>query len=48
MLVDEKLLEYKPTLQNFQAKQDVTWKRPTEQTVESTTNKQMKSTVETQ
>jgi hypothetical protein len=33
-------------LQHFQTKQDLTWKRPTEQTVKSSISKQMKSTVD--
>jgi hypothetical protein len=45
VLVDEKLLDYKPILQHFQGKQDLSWKRPTEQSVKSTISKQMKSTL---
>jgi hypothetical protein len=46
VLVDEKLLDYKPMLQHYQTKQDMTWKRPTEQTVKSSIIKQMKSTID--
>jgi hypothetical protein len=35
VLVDEKMLEYKPTLQHFQTKQDLSWKQLTEQSVGS-------------
>jgi hypothetical protein len=28
VLVDEKVLHYKPMLQHYQTKQDLTWKRP--------------------
>ena len=43
VLVDEKLLEYQPM---FQTKQDMSWKRPTEQSVKSTISHQMKSTLD--
>jgi hypothetical protein len=46
VLVDEKPLEYEPMLQHYQTKQDLTWKRPTEQTVKSSTIKQMKSSID--
>jgi hypothetical protein len=46
VLVDEKMLEYKPIVQHFQSKQDLTWKRPTEESVKSSFNKQMKSTTD--
>lgn len=46
VLVDEKLLEYKPMLQHFQTKEDLSWKRPTELTVKSSISKQMKSTLD--
>lgn len=40
VLVDEKLLDYQPT------KQDLWWKRPTEQSVKSSISQQMKSTLD--
>jgi hypothetical protein len=43
VLVDEKMLEYQPMLQHFQTKQDLSWKRPTEQSVKSSLSKAMKS-----
>lgn len=44
VLVDEKLLDFQP---NFQTKQlDLSWKRPTEQSVKSTISQQMKSTLD--
>lgn len=46
VLVDEKLLEYQPMLQHFQTKQDLSWKRPTEQSVKSSISRQMKSTLD--
>jgi hypothetical protein len=46
VLIDEKLLDYKPMLQHFQSKQDLSWKRPTEQLVKSTISKQLKSTLD--
>ncbi len=46
VLVDEKMLEYKPLLQHFQSKQDLSWKRPTEQSVKSAFSKQMRSTID--
>jgi hypothetical protein len=46
VLMDEKLLDYKPMLQHYPTKQDLTWKRPTEQTVKSSIIKQMKSTID--
>jgi hypothetical protein len=46
VLVDEKMLEYKPMVQHFQSKQDLTWKRPAEESVKSSFSKQMKSTIE--
>jgi hypothetical protein len=46
VLMDQKLLEYKPMLQHYQTKQDMTWKRPTEQTVKSSIIKQMKSMID--
>jgi hypothetical protein len=46
VLVDEKMLEYKPMVQHFQSKQDLTWKRPTEESVKSSFSKQMKSTID--
>lgn len=46
VLVDEKLLEYQPMLQHFQTKQDLSWKRPTEQVVKSGISHQMKSTLD--
>jgi hypothetical protein len=45
VLVYEKLLDYKPMLQHFQGKQDLSWKRQTEQSIKSTISKQMKSTL---
>jgi hypothetical protein len=41
--VDEKILEYQPMLQHFQTKQDLSWKRPTEQLVKSSLSKAIKS-----
>jgi hypothetical protein len=35
VLVDEKMLEHQPMLQHFQTKQDLSWERPTEQSVKS-------------
>jgi hypothetical protein len=46
VLVDEKMLEYDPMVQHFQSKQDLTWKRPTEESVKSSFSKQMKSTID--
>jgi hypothetical protein len=46
VLIDEKLLDYKPMLQHFQSKQDLSWKRPTEQLVKSSISKQLKSTLD--
>ena len=47
VLVDEKLLDYQPMLQNSQTKQlDLSWKRPTEQSVKSSISQQMKSTLD--
>ena len=46
VLIDEKLLEYQPMLQHFQTKQDLSWKRPTEQSVKSSISHQMKSTLD--
>jgi hypothetical protein len=46
VLVDEKMLEYKPMVQHFQSKQDLTWIRPTEESVKSSFSKQMKSTID--
>jgi hypothetical protein len=46
VLVDEKLLDYKPMLQHFQSKQDLSWKRPPEQLVKSSISKQLKSTLD--
>lgn len=43
VLVDEKLLEYQPMLHT---KQDMSWKRPMEQTVKSSLSSQMKSTLD--
>jgi hypothetical protein len=43
MLVDEKMLEYQPMLQHFQTKQDLSWKRPTEQSVKSSLSNVMKT-----
>jgi hypothetical protein len=43
VLVDEKMLEYQPMLQHFQTKQDLSWKRPTEQSVKSSLSNAMKS-----
>jgi hypothetical protein len=43
VLVDEKMLEYQPKLQHFQTKQDLHWKRPTEQSVKSSLSNAMKS-----
>jgi hypothetical protein len=43
VLVDEKMLEYQPMLQHFQTKQDLSWKRPTEQSVKSSPSKAMKT-----
>jgi hypothetical protein len=43
VLVDEKMLEYQPMLQHFQTKQDLSWKRPTEQSVKSSLNTVMKT-----
>ena len=45
VLVDEKMLEYKPMLQHYREKQDLSWKRPTEQSVKSSLSKGMKSTL---
>ena len=45
VLVDEKLLEYKPMLQHYRDKQNLSWKRPTEQSVKSSFSKGMKSTL---
>jgi hypothetical protein len=45
VLVDEKMLEYQPMLQHFQTKQDLSWKRATEQSVKSSINKAMKSVI---
>lgn len=46
VLIDEKMLDYKPMLQHFQTKQDLSWKRPTEQSVKSTISQQLKSTLD--
>jgi hypothetical protein len=43
VLVDEKMLEYQPMLQHFQTKQDLSWKRPTEQSVKSSLSNVMKT-----
>jgi hypothetical protein len=43
VLVDEKMLEYQPMLQHFQTKQDLPWKRPTEQSVKLSLSKAMKT-----
>ena len=43
VLIDEKMLDYKPMLQHFQTKQDL---RPTEQSVKSTISQQLKSTLD--
>jgi hypothetical protein len=43
VLVDEKMLEYQPMLQHFQTKQDLSWKRLTEQSVKSSLSEAMKS-----
>jgi hypothetical protein len=43
VLVDERMLEYQPMLQHFQTKQDLSWKRPTEQSVKSSLSKAMKT-----
>jgi hypothetical protein len=43
VLVDEKMLEYQPMLQHFQTKQDLSWKRPTKQSVKSSLSKAMKT-----
>jgi hypothetical protein len=43
VLVDEKILEYQPMLQHFQTKQDLSWKRPTEQSVKSSLSNAIKS-----
>jgi hypothetical protein len=43
MLVDENMLEYQPMLQHFQTKQDLSWKRPTKQSVKSSLSNAMKS-----
>jgi hypothetical protein len=43
ILVDEKMLEFQPMLRHFQAKQD---QQPTEQSVKSTTSKDMAATLE--
>ena len=45
VLVDEKMLEYKPMLQHYRYKQDLSWKRPTEQSVKSSLSKGMKTTL---
>jgi hypothetical protein len=42
VLVDEKMLENQPLLQHFQTKQDLSWKRPTGQSVKSSLSKAMK------
>ena len=46
ILVDENLLEYRPILKHFQTKQDMLHKRPTGQSVKSTINHQIKSTLD--
>ena len=43
VLVDEKLLDYQPMLQHFQVKQET---QPTEQTVKSSINEDMRSTLD--
>jgi hypothetical protein len=43
VLVDERMLEYQPMLQHFQTKQDLSWKRQTEQLVKSSLSNAMKS-----
>jgi hypothetical protein len=43
VLVDEKMIEYQPMLQHFQTKQDLSWKRPTEQSVKSSLSNAMKT-----
>ena len=45
VLVDEKMLDVTSTLQ---AKQDMSWNKPSDQTVKSNINKQMKSTLDDQ
>jgi hypothetical protein len=45
VLVDEKVLDLTPVLQ---AKQDMSWNRPSDQSVKSSINKQMKSTLNDQ
>jgi protein required for attachment to host cells len=45
VLVDEKMLDVTSALQ---AKQDMSWNRPSDQTVKSNINKQMKSTLDDQ
>jgi hypothetical protein len=43
MLVDENMLEYQPMLQHFQTKQNLSCKRPTEQSVKSSLSNAVKS-----
>jgi hypothetical protein len=43
VLADEKMLEYQSMLQHFQMKQDLSWRRPTEQSVKLSLSKAMKS-----
>ena len=46
VLVDEKLLDYQPMLQQFKTKQNMSWKRPTEESVKSSISHQMKATLD--
>ncbi len=46
VLIDEKLLDYKPMLQHYQTKQDLLWKRPTKQLVKSSISKQLQPTLD--
>ena len=46
VLIAENMLDYKPMLQHFQTKHDLSWKRPTEQSVKSTISQQLKSTLD--
>ena len=46
VLVDERLLDSNPVLQHFQNKRDQSWKQPTEESVKTSINKGLKSTLE--
>jgi hypothetical protein len=45
-LVDKKMLEYKPMVKHFQSKQDLTWKRPTKESITSSFIELIKSTID--